>query len=73
MDPLIETEELSKRLKELRQIESMLVDVHDWFEKNDHKLERTIDWQDLSDAISEVQNTLYDIEYELEEDDEDEI
>lgn len=73
MDPMIETEELSKRLKELRQIESMLVDVHDWFEKNDHKLERTIDWQDLSDAISEVQNTLYDIEYELEEDDEDEI
>ena len=71
MDPLIETEELSKRLKELRLIESMLVDVHDWFEKNDHKLERTIDWQDLNEAINEVQNTLYDIEYELEENDED--
>ena len=71
MDSLIETEELSKRLKELRLIESMLVDVHDWFEKNDHKLERTIDWQDLNEAISEVQNTLYDIEYELEENDED--
>ena len=73
MDQMIETVELTKRLGELRKIESMLVDVYVWFEKNDYKLERTIDWQDLSDAISEVQNTLYDIEYELEEDDEDEI
>ena len=73
MDQMIETVELTKRLGELRKIESMLVDVYVWFEKNDYKLERSIDWQDLNEAISEVQNTLYDIEYELEEDDEDEI
>lgn len=72
-EPMTETQELKKRLNELRQIEIMLVDVHDWFEKNDHKMERTIDWQDLNKAINEVQNTLYDIEYKLEKDEDDEI
>jgi hypothetical protein len=35
-------------------------------------MRNVIDYYDLSDAINEVQNTLYDIEYTLEEDDEDE-
>jgi hypothetical protein len=72
MDKTTEVEELAKRLKELRLIESMLVDVHDWFEKHEHEMKNVIDYCDLSDAINEVQNTLYDIEYTLEEDDEDE-
>jgi len=61
-----ELEHLKKRKKELKTIECNLRDIADWFEKNEIVMESKVDFEDLEEAISEIQNTQYSIDDEIE-------
>lgn len=61
-----ELEHLKKRKQELKTIECNLRDIADWFEKNEISMESKVDFEDLEEAISEIQNTQYSIDDEIE-------
>ena len=62
-----EYEHLRKRRDELKTIVCNLQDIYDWFDKNEIHLESTIDFRDLPEAIDEIDNTIYDLDDELED------
>ena len=67
MDIQDEYEHLRKRRDELKLIVNNLQDVYDWFEKNENDLTSSIDYRDLPEAIDEIDNTIYDLDDELED------
>lgn len=58
-------EQLKKRRGELKTIGANLQDIYDWFVKNRCEMTVVIDYHDLEIAIDEIDNTICDIEGEM--------
>jgi DNA repair exonuclease SbcCD ATPase subunit len=53
---------ITKRRKELEDITNDLEDVLDWFKKNIEQMQSSIIYEDLSRAISDVDDLIIDLE-----------
>jgi chromosome segregation ATPase len=58
---------LKKRRAELKTISCNLQGIFDWFEKHENYLESSVAYHDLEQAITEIDDVIYDIDGELED------